>query len=86
MGCIGYVEGVSDGVFEEVAFAHAMSNKEPAKPYCLPEDTENGQLIRIVLKYVRDHPEEAHYSTAFLIVKALREAFPCTTQHQARKP
>ena len=80
MACIGYVSGVVDGVFWEVAFVGAKGSKEPPKPYCLPENTENGQLIRIVMKYIRNHPEEAHQKTAFLIFNALGEAFPCKSK------
>jgi len=77
--CIGYVEGIVDGISEEVAYAHAMTEKEPPSPFCLPEEAENGQLIRIVLKYIGNHPEEAHKRTAFLISLAMKDAFPCTT-------
>ncbi len=79
IACIGYVEGVAQGESEEVAYVLAMTSKEPPGRFCLPEESENGQLVRIVLKYIGKHPEEAHYSTAFLIASALREAFPCTT-------
>lgn len=77
VACIAYAEGVVQGVSQEVAFSHAMTNKEPLRPFCLPDDAENGQLIRVVLKYIRNHPEVAHQSTAFLIVLALKESFPC---------
>jgi hypothetical protein len=67
-------------VLEEVAFAHAMTNKEPPKPFCIPEGAENGQMIRIVLRYIRNHPEEAHEHTPFLITEALRETWPCRSK------
>jgi hypothetical protein len=45
--------------------------------YCLPTEATNGQLKRIVEKYLRAHPEELHRDTAYLVVEALMEAFPC---------
>ena len=77
VACIAYVVGLIDGVSKETEFVLAVSNKQPPMPFCLPDDVENGQIIRITLKYIRNHPEEAHLSTAFLVVQALREAFPC---------
>ena len=77
VACIGYVEGVVQGISEEVNYVHAKTDKEPPRPFCLPDGTENGQLIRVVLKYIGDHPEKAHYSSALLIGLALMDAFPC---------
>jgi hypothetical protein len=85
VACIAYVEGVVHGVSQEVDFSHAMTNKEPLRPFCLPDDVENAQLVRVVLKFIGNHPEEAHQSTAFLIVLALREAFPCPVKPAAKK-
>jgi hypothetical protein len=35
------------------------------------------QLYRIVVKYMRDHPQETHKFTAMLIFEASAGAFPC---------
>lgn len=78
--CLGYVRGVTDGISNEVAYASAITNQEPPSPFCLPEKSTNGQLVRIVLKYIGNHPEEAHETTTLLIIAALKDAFPCTAQ------
>jgi hypothetical protein len=83
--CLAYVEGVLDGTSQEIAYVHVMTEKEPPKPFCLPDDVEMGQIVKIVLKYVRNHPEEAHERTGFLIAVALEDTFPCTAQN-SRKP
>lgn len=36
-----------------------------------------GQQIRVVLKYLQDHPEELHLDDAVLVDRALTKAFPC---------
>jgi hypothetical protein len=38
------------------------------------------QLVRIVLKYVRENPEKANLGTGGLIILALREAYPCPSK------
>jgi hypothetical protein len=44
---------------------------------CTPYGVTNGQLIRIVLKYLKDHPELLHRDDTSLIHEALQKAFPC---------
>jgi hypothetical protein len=59
--CMGYVEGVAD------AYADA----------CLPERVGLDQDIRVVVKYLNDHPEKLHLDRAELTKAALKQAFPC---------
>ena len=75
--CIGYTEGVLDGVHAEDGFQTAITGKPQTAPFCVPDAADNGQIVRITLKYIRNNPEEAHKTTSVLIVEALREAFPC---------
>lgn len=71
--CLGYIHGLMDGL-----------RASPWAGVCMPTDAEagkykvtTGQLVSILLKYVRDNPETAHYQTATLFVRALERAFPC---------
>jgi hypothetical protein len=84
--CTAYVEGVDEGVSVEVTFARQIASNPPPKLYCRPENSTAGQLVRITLKYIRNHPEDAHQPTVVLIVEALREAFPCPVNYQGKKP
>ncbi|MGA2903984.1 MAG: Rap1a/Tai family immunity protein [Candidatus Korobacteraceae bacterium] len=77
VACVGYISGLVDGVTAEIAFTQWEIHKNVPGPYCLPEEVENGQLIRVVLKYVKDHPEKAHMRTGPLAVLAWQKAFPC---------
>lgn len=46
--------------------------------YCLPPaGIENDQLVRVVKKYLDEHPEDLHETARVLILLALRGAFPC---------
>ncbi len=47
---------------------------------CIPENVTNGQVSDVVIKYLRDHPEERHILAAILVVKAMAEAFPCKSK------
>jgi hypothetical protein len=82
--CIAYTEGVLDGVQAEDGFQKLATGKTQTAPFCIPDAADNGQIIRITLKYIRNNPEEAHKTTAVLIVEAVREAFPCVA-HTAKK-
>ena len=68
---IGYLGGFNDAaVLIDTAAAHGI--------YCVPPTgIENDQLVRVVKKYLDEHPEDLHQSARILILFALREAFPC---------
>jgi hypothetical protein len=44
---------------------------------CQPDDVTADQLIAIVKKYLRDHPDQLHKTAAELIFNAYAKAFPC---------
>ncbi len=65
------------------ATAAAFENDVP----CIPDDTTDGELYDIVVKYLRDHIEGRPFSN-FLLMRtvfpvALREAFPCPVAEPA---
>ena len=73
---LSYVAGLRDGVASEIAFAES-ENKSVPTLYCLSSGIGNAQLVRIALKYIKDHPEWAHHPTSVLVTKAWGKAFPC---------
>lgn len=75
--CLVHVDGFVNGVETEQRFAEAYMHQEVPLPFCVPESVELGQMIRIVLKYIRDNPAEANKYTAVLITRALGKAYPC---------
>jgi hypothetical protein len=79
-GCIGYIDGFTEGVGMEGLYASAKDKNIASVPFCIPEGAEAGQLIRVVLKYIRNNPELAHEHTAVIIVKSLGKAYPCTNK------
>jgi hypothetical protein len=47
---------------------------------CLDGHITRGQLRDIAMKYLRDHPQELHFSAHSEIGVALMKAFPCKDQ------
>jgi hypothetical protein len=76
--CLGYVSGFVDALDSYSVFREALTKQKEHKLFCKPEEIERGQVVRIVLKYIRNHPEHAHGPTGVLFIGALREAYPCT--------
>lgn len=63
-GGVGYILGVQD--FAEAAGA-----------VCSPQGVKVVQLTSLVLKYLREHPEQLHMNGAAVTLSALVQAFPC---------
>lgn len=77
--CTGYVKGLTQGIDLMVKVGDVSHKATTAAPFCLPDSIALGQVVRIVLKYVRANPEKAHMDTSLLATKALELAFPCST-------
>ena len=45
--------------------------------FCLPGAISNQQATRIVLRYLKDHPESLHLNVSILAIRAFNEAYPC---------
>jgi hypothetical protein len=63
--CGGYITGIAD----------LLNN---AGKLCIPHQMVTvRQLLDIVVKYLREHPEERNISASLLVVLALHDSFPC---------
>lgn len=79
--CVGYIHGFIKGITVEQVFVEGYTHqKEVPVPFCLPDKVENGQIVRIVLKYIRDNPAVANQPTSVLIMKALGKSYPCPSK------
>lgn len=79
MFCLGYMEGMNTMNM----FYQAMIGNNAF--YCLPEaGMTNGQSARIIVKYLKEHPELLHEPAIALATRAFREAFPCKKQEQKK--
>lgn len=70
--CMGYITGVIDG-------SVLVAKADPKNlPLCIPVSVTKGQLIKVVVKYADDHPENLHWIAGRFVMAALEQAFPCT--------
>ena len=73
--CMSYVVGFKDAIYARQLY----DQKNSIKPMvCLPENNiNNGQAVRIVIKYIKDHPELQNFPQAGIVFNAFYYAFPC---------
>ena len=68
---MGYLGGFNDA-------AMLIGTGTSQKIYCLPAaGIEIDQLVRVVNKFLDEHPEDLHLTARILVLLALTGAFPC---------
>jgi hypothetical protein len=72
--CLGYVAGLTQGIESAELIYHV---KRSERVLCLPEGVTNIQKLRVIRKYISNHPEDAHSPAQGQALTALCEAFPC---------
>jgi hypothetical protein len=77
MGCMLYIAGFVQGVEVGNTTTRVQTKQAEPMPFCRPENAENAQLVKIVLKYIRENPQDAHQSTMLVALWAFQKAFPC---------
>ncbi|MBZ5539149.1 MAG: hypothetical protein LAN61_01385 [Acidobacteriia bacterium] len=76
--CTGYILGVVDGYAEtEAAEKARLHFSSPL--ICFPKEgfMPTPQVVRIVVKYLRENPKNLRDHAALLVLLALQEAYPC---------
>jgi hypothetical protein len=72
--CAGFFDGIMDSVTME---RHGKVDSQNVPIFCEPDTATNGQMFRVVGKWMRDNPSKLHYSANSLIRVALGDSFPC---------
>nr|WP_314492379.1 Rap1a/Tai family immunity protein [uncultured Pseudomonas sp.] len=49
----------------------------PKLQICVPSGVSNGQMVRILVKYLEANPEKHHINATTLTILATQQAFPC---------
>jgi hypothetical protein len=44
---------------------------------CIPQEVTNDQLVRVVVKYLTDHPEQKNYTIVQVAYLAFKNTYPC---------
>lgn len=70
--CLGMLQGVRNTM---TILDQGLS---PPMRTCFPsEGIDNGQAVRIVVQYLKRHPEKLHEDEVLLSMLGFRSAFPC---------
>ena len=96
--CAGYLEATRDAYWTTeirlfmltkigVKFEGPDKAKQYApnflRPACIPDKASTLQLARVLVKWLRDHPERLHELKSTLVMDAFQNAFPCESRAPA---
>ncbi len=62
-----------------------MVSKSPEMT-CIPNEVAPTQMARVLVKWLRNHPERLHESISILAGDAFQSAFPCQLPATTKKP
>ncbi|MGB9202746.1 MAG: Rap1a/Tai family immunity protein [Terriglobales bacterium] len=68
--CVGFLDA-----FRQLS--RMLPSPSNTRLECLPEGVGQEQFIRVILKYLDEHPEKLHLPAAQIVYDAANEAFPC---------
>jgi hypothetical protein len=70
--CLGYISGMTD------AIRGAMLSLAPKdRTVCVPENVEAQQALKVIVKFMDQHPEILNLGSFASAMAALQIAFPC---------
>jgi hypothetical protein len=76
--CFGWVAGASELTKLHNEWTSFIKEKPTLLQFCLPDPgVPLAQEVRVVVKYLKEHPEQLHEDGMGLTVAALKASFPC---------
>jgi hypothetical protein len=76
-GCLNYITGYLAG-FTDASAAYQSLAKTPLKFLCIPSGGVQGEeLVRVVYKWLSEHPARLHEDQESVVMGALLDAYPC---------
>ncbi len=72
--CLGWVAGFAEGFLVHDELLGVPRRDRLA---CVPNGESTIRIVRVMKKYLADHPEKAHRATRYIASLALAGAFPC---------
>ena|ERR1700733_14356508 len=79
--CIGFVRGVLAGYIVGGVANVAREGKDIVGNPCIPDRVSNGEIIKVVLKYLDGHPESLHFSAASEVYMSVVSAWGVVGPH-----
>jgi hypothetical protein len=78
----GYCWGLLRGL-ANMNMAWQDHTKDTSMFFCMPTESTTGQWMRVVVKYLQEHPERLHEEDITLASLAFTSAFPCPPKPQS---
>jgi Ssp1 endopeptidase immunity protein Rap1a len=72
--CLGWVAGFTEGFLVHDELLGVPRRDRLA---CVPNGESTMRIVRVMKKYLADHPEKAYRATRYIASLALAGAFPC---------
>lgn len=80
---VGYCTGLVQGVTKTFdLYRRSTPSQQKLFASCPPETMDNGQAMRVYVRYLKDHPAALHLDASGIMLLALRDAFPCAGSSQ----
>ena len=74
--CLGFV----DGVRQEMEIRVASSADKKQFLFCPPHEVTNGEMIKVWMKALDNHPEQLHEFAIVTFTQAMMAVYPCPAQ------
>lgn len=77
--CAYYITGLVDGLMMGVTETSLVPRGSASKVYgyCPPHTTSVGDMKKVFLKYLEEHPKQRQYTGASLALEAWKREWPC---------
>ncbi len=77
--CIAYIEGAVDMIGSLQGAVAATDDKSFWKlnAICVPNAATIGQIVDVVIKYMKDHPEQRADKAGWIITRSLLQVWSC---------
>jgi hypothetical protein len=74
--CMGYLLGMKDMLTTwNVVDEH--DKIKGRSTMCVPYEATTAELVRVVVKFLNDHPTKLHEYMGGVVISAFRDAYPC---------
>lgn len=77
--CLGFIEGIlkTESFYQQSSMLNNYNGIKKADFFCMPSNATIYQSIKVVIKYLDNHPEQLNLSSIVLVFAALKTYFPC---------
>jgi hypothetical protein len=68
--------GICAGFIDGVVYTHNVV-RSGSPIWCLPNNVDSDQVIRVIVKHIRDNPDDLNKDLGTITLVAMLDAFPC---------